>query len=117
MKRSDRRIGQRIVNSLSEFSEALAQGEPIGQKFTCRTVRMDVRGAPLKPAAVKATRSMLNASQAVFAEFLGVKPSTVRSWEQGLQRPSEMACRFLDEIRRNPDYWRQRLRESVRRPG
>ncbi len=114
MKRSKNSIGRRIVKSLTEFSDALETGEAISEKFTCRKVVLDVRRAPPKPATVKATRKLLNASQTVFAQFLGVRPTTVRSWEQGLQTPGDMACRFLDEIRFNPAYWRQRLSDSLR---
>ena len=45
-------------------------------------------------------------SQASFAAFLGVDPSTVRSWEQGIRLPSPLACRLLSAIAEDPDYWR-----------
>ena len=35
------------------------------------------------------------------------------AWEQGAKNPSDMACRFMDEIRHNPRYWQERLRESA----
>ena len=59
------------------------------------------------------TRDLLGASQGVFAGFLGVSVQTIRAWEQGRQNPSEMVCRFLGEIKRNPQYWRIRLRDSL----
>jgi len=49
----------------------------------------------------------------LFAHFLGVSVKTVRSWEQG-KTPSDIASRFMDEIRHNPNYWRQRLKESAK---
>jgi HTH-type transcriptional regulator/antitoxin HigA len=64
-------------------------------------------------AVLAGRRKVLNASQALFAQFLGVSVKAVRKWESG-QAPSEMACRFMDEIRRNPKYWHKRLRESMR---
>jgi DNA-binding transcriptional regulator YiaG len=48
-------------------------------------------------------------SQAAFAAFLGVDPSTVRSWEQELRPPSPLTCRLLSEIEAGPAYWRKRL--------
>ena len=48
-------------------------------------------------------------SQAAFAAFLVVDPSTVRSWEQELSPPSPLACRLLSEIEAEPAYWRKRL--------
>ncbi|MBI3464059.1 MAG: hypothetical protein HY000_13535 [Planctomycetes bacterium] len=76
---------------------------------------MELKLEPSKYSAemVRATRQLLQASQAVFARFLGVSVKTVRSWEQGINAPKDVAARFLDEIRRNPDYWRSRIRESI----
>jgi len=37
----------------------------------------------------------------------------VRAWEQGENIPIDIAKRFMDEIRHDPDYWRARLREIV----
>ena len=52
---------------------------------------------------------LLAMSRAAFAAFLGVDPSTVRSWEQGLRTPSPLACRMLSEIEADPVHWRRRL--------
>ena len=52
-------------------------------------------------------------SQRIFAQFLGVSVDAVQSWEGGVNTPSDMACRFMDEIRFNPEYWRKRLMESM----
>jgi len=112
--KSDKTVAGRILKGLREFADTLEKGEPISQKFTCRTIKLDLQPAAYTPRKVKARRALLQVSQAVFAQFLGVKASTVRSWEQGAQAPSEMACRFMDEIQRNPAYWRQRLKDSIR---
>jgi DNA-binding transcriptional regulator YiaG len=60
---------------------------------------------------VKQTRELLLASQGVFAQFLGVPVKAVASWEQGVNTPSEIARRFMDEIRAKPAYWVKRLRD------
>jgi putative transcriptional regulator len=60
-------------------------------------------------ARVRRVRALLGMSQAAFAAFLGVEPSTVRSWEQGLRLPSSMACRMLSEIEADSTHWRGRL--------
>jgi hypothetical protein len=39
----------------------------------------------------------------------------VQAWESGVNTPSDMACRFMDEIRHNPEYWQKRLSESISR--
>jgi putative transcriptional regulator len=107
-------VGKTIIEGLKEFTEALEGGSPILEKFTCRKVTLDLQPIPYNPETVKATRSLLAASQALFAQFLGVSVKTVRGWEQGRLRTGTMACRFMDEIQRNPEYWRTRLRESIK---
>ena len=107
-------VAEEIIDSLQEFADVIDNGELIIKKFTCRKIILDLNPQSYDPAAVVATRKLLNVSQVVFAQFLGVSPKTVSSWEQGKTNLSDMACRFLDEIRRNPSYWQKRLRESVR---
>lgn len=97
-------VGAKIVGRLTEFTRALENGTPLTAKFTCRTVRLN-RSAPAFDAdRVRETRGRLHASQAVFAMLLGVSVKTVRAWEQGVNAPSDMANRFMDEIRRQPQY-------------
>lgn len=102
-------VGERILARLKGFDEALKNGEAIADKFTCRRVVLDLPPTPYDPDLVKETRKILGASQAMFAQFLGVSVKTVRSWEQGINVPNDMACRFMDEIRRNPKYWLERF--------
>ncbi len=40
---------------------------------------------------IKAVRKLIGASQEVFAQLLAVSPMTIRSWEQGVRRPSAIA--------------------------
>jgi putative transcriptional regulator len=107
-------VGKKIIEGLREFTEALENDEPLAEKFTCRKVTLDLLPVPYSPKAVKATRKLLMVSQGVFAQFLGVSVKTVRAWEQGRTTVGDMACRFMDEIQRSPEYWRKRLRESIR---
>ena len=95
-------VGHEIVNRVKEFAEALKGPRPISEQFTCRRVVLDLNPTPYDPDLVRETRKILGASQAMFAKFLGVKTRTVQHWEQGLVIPSDMACRFMDEIRNNP---------------
>jgi putative transcriptional regulator len=114
-KRSGRKdsIGAEIVRRLEHFVSVLESGEPLEKHFTIHRVALPLAPTPLTAKEVQQVRQLLSASQAVFARFLGVSPQTVRSWEQGVSTPSAMACRFLDEIRHNPAYWQQRLREMI----
>ena len=102
-------VGAQILKRLNGFAEALKNDEAVSERFTCRRVVLDLNPTPYSPELVKETRKILGASQAMFAQFLGVSVQTVRSWEQGKNTPSDMACRFMDEIRRNPKYWLERF--------
>ncbi len=111
MKKS---VEDRIVSRLGRFVDVLKAGKAVTKEFTCRTVVLDLDPVAYDPKMVKATRKLLRASQSIFAKFLGASVSTVRAWEQGASEPCTMACRFMDEIQRNPEYWRERLTASVR---
>ena len=113
MKAKEKSVGSVIVGRLEAFQAALDRNEPIEKRFTCRTLTMPTQTAPLTPEAVKSIRQTLGASQSIFSRFLGVSQKTVQSWEQGVSRPSEMARRFLAEIRHNPKYWIDRLKQMT----
>jgi putative transcriptional regulator len=102
-------VGEEMLSRLTELAEALENGEPI----TCRRVVLQLPLEPFSPKDVQKTRRILGASQAMFARFLGVKPKTVQAWEQGTCTPGEMACRFMDEIRNDPEYWLKRFQRSL----
>lgn len=99
----------KLISRMQGFVSSLQAGEEIGEKFTCRTVKLDLKPSRYSARQVATTRGLLGASQPVFAQFLGVSVKTVRAWEQGINTPSDMACRFMDEIRRDPAYWQKRL--------
>lgn len=104
-------VGKEIVRRLKNFTVELEKTEDLGDRFTCRTVRLNIQPRQYSPQLVKATRESLHASQVIFANFIGVATTTVRDWEQGIKHPSGIARRIMDEIRENPDYWRKRLKE------
>ena len=106
-------LGAILIPAFEAITRDLQGSEDISKKFTVRRVQVTVRPSLFTPEIIKDTRRLLRASQAVFAGFLGVSVQTVRAWEQGANPPSDMACRFLDEIRLNPPYWQKRLRESM----
>lgn len=112
LKTSDN-VEKDLVEGLEGFLADLKSDSPIEKKYTCRRVVLDLEPHTYDAEHTRATRQILNASQEVFARFLGVSVKAVRKWEGG-GTPSDIACRFMDEIRHNPDYWRNRLKESVR---
>jgi putative transcriptional regulator len=110
-RRKGKSVGESIVGSLKNFAEAVEAGDDLQQRFTCRTVRLNLTPQTYSPELVKQTRHVLGMSQTIFAQFLGVSASAVQDWEQGAKPPKGSACRLMDEIRNNPDYWLRRLKE------
>ena len=106
-------IAAELVAGFNELADALETGGDLGAVFNCYQMQLDLQPHTYTPSMVKETRKQLGASQRVFAMFLGVSVKTVSQWEQGSGKPSAIACRFMDEIRRNPDHYINRLRESV----
>jgi putative transcriptional regulator len=106
-------VGAEILEVLEEVRDALNSGEPLERRFTVRSYRLDFAPNDYGPAEVRSVRRLLGLSQPLFADFLSVDASTVRSWEQGTRLPSMIARRFMDEITLNPEYWRGRLRASA----
>ena len=102
-------FGDELVHSFNDFFGRVDRGEPI----TLRTVALDFRFLDYTAGEIKKIRLSLNVSQAVMAKLLGVSVLTVQSWEQGVRKPSHMACRFLGEIANSPEHWKNRLTESV----
>ncbi|HEV3122509.1 MAG TPA: helix-turn-helix domain-containing protein [Isosphaeraceae bacterium] len=104
--------GQHVIEGLRELADALKAGEPLEARFTVRTYKI-TPPPEYNGDAVRRVRDLMGMSQAAFAAFLGVDPSTVRSWEQGLRPPSPLACRMLSEIEAAPSHWRKRLAECI----
>lgn len=100
---------KRIIDGLQSLVDALRNGEEVEKRFSCRKIELDMKATSYNANKVKSTRGKLGLSQALFAKFLGVSEATVRAWEGGRKEPSDIACRFMDEIRYNPEYWRDRF--------
>lgn len=107
-------LGQRIIEGLTELVETVERGEPIEKKFTVRTVELHLKPGEYDGEAVRATRSKLGVSQAVFAQILGASAEAIQAWEQGVRKPSPMACRLLDEINRDRSRWLKLLKSALR---
>jgi len=105
---------ERIVQGLERFADALESGKDITTRFTCRKIVLDLEPTEYTPALVKDARAKLGVSQPLFAQFLGVSVGAVQAWERGEKTPKDIACRFMDEIRNDPAYWRERFLEFAR---
>ena len=94
-------FGQAVIRSLTEFLGTVERGEQI----TARNVKLNLEPRPYGKREVERTRERLGVSQAVFAQLLAVSLKLVQSWEQGIRKPSKLACRLLDDINRDPQRW------------
>lgn len=104
-------FGEVLHSGLKELADALeSDPQSIPRKFTCHRIRLKLSPTTYNANLVKRTRATLGASQAVFAQFLGVSVQTVRAWEQGINIPQDAAARLMDEIRHDPPYWQRRMR-------
>lgn len=106
-------VASRIRQRLKEYTDALEGGVVIQDHFICKKVELNLKPRQYDRAMVIETRKLLRVSQSVFALLLGVSPKTIQAWEQGLNPPKNVSCRFMDEIRRNPEYWIERLEEAA----
>ena len=56
--------------------------------------------AEISARNIKALRESLNMSQPIFARRIYVSPSTVAKWESGANKPSGIALKYLNVLRR-----------------
>jgi len=115
MKQSKKKesVGSRIGARLKGFAEALKREERISERFVVKRMELNLEPTVYEATSVQKTRKLLEMSQSVFAKFLGVSVNTVRAWEQGINTPSGMACRFMDELRHDPVHWRERIKQMT----
>jgi putative transcriptional regulator len=55
---------------------------------------------PLDPEDIRQIRDAAKVSQSVFARYLNTSDSTVEKWETGAKRPSGMALKLLNIVRK-----------------
>jgi putative transcriptional regulator len=96
-------FAERLLRS-AEQAEAGKQdaGRVVRRKLTSRKVLVDVV-PQFEPERIVGIRERLGVSQPVFADVVGVKPVTVKAWEQGQKVPSGAARRLLQVLEFQPD--------------
>ncbi len=107
--------GKRLIAGLTDVLSALESGgmQQVKKQFRVRRVKLSFPHAKVTASDVVAIRKQLEVSQPKLAGLLGVSTNTVRAWERGANPLSRMASRFLDEVRRNPEYWKRRVEELM----
>ncbi|HSV43466.1 MAG TPA: NadS family protein [Candidatus Bathyarchaeia archaeon] len=61
------------------------------------------RVVTMEAVDIKKIREKIHQSQADFAYMIGVSPSTLRNWEQGLREPQGPARALLKVAEKNPE--------------
>lgn len=112
---NDQSVANEIIEGLSGLRDALRKGDRLHERFTMRTVRLELEPREFTSEEVKELRNLFRASQAVFARLIGVKPSTIQSWEQGRSDPPAWGRRLLELMIKNPAPWKEILEEGARR--
>ncbi len=93
----DKKLFHELTNALKDAA-AFERGEKIGLR---------VKKFPSPPKQIPANeivrlRKSFAMSQTVFARYLNVAPSTVKSWEQGIRTPSSTALKLLHIAKNYP---------------
>ena len=78
------RVGAMTKTTLREFDE------------TCLTTIEEIA-----PQQIKKIRESNHVSQPIFARYLNTSESTVQKWETGAKRPSGMALRLLQVVKKH----------------
>lgn len=105
--------GPELIRGMRGLRDVLRKGESVPDRFTMRTVELELEPREYCPEDIQALRQRLRASQSIFAQLLGVSIKTVQAWEQGDNPPTPMARRLLEMIENNPKPWEKILRESA----
>ena len=116
MKKQRSTFANDIISSMSNFIETLKRQTTFPGDLKVTTLEMTIE-PPIKnwkPKKIAELRESLGASQFIFATFLGVSVKTVHAWEQGINKPSGIACRFLSEMQHDPAHWKKRLAELAK---
>jgi len=84
--------------NFEELTESIREMKAIrsGQKAAARVIKMP-------PLHIKQIRERLKQSQSEFAYMIGVSPSTLRNWEQGLRQPEGPARALLKVVESDPE--------------
>lgn len=93
--RSD--ISEAIHTTVAGFHRSGLVDNATMRDFDARLLHVPV----LTPVQIKCLRVANKVSQAVFACYLNTSASTVEKWETGAKRPSGMANKLLDLVRRH----------------
>jgi len=101
---------------IAALDQAIAFEEGDATKAHIRYAKMTARKSSVEPPPdydaerVRALRTKLDLSQAVFARALNVSDKTVKAWEQGGSPPSGATLRLLEMVEEYPENFLAKVR-------
>jgi putative transcriptional regulator len=111
-KKAEPTFGELLIQGARE-ALAHKRGELTGVRVTYAKASARTVGVTPPPEYcdkdIRRVREELGLSQAVFADLIGASPSTVRAWERGARKPSDMARRLLALAEREPGVFEKDL--------
>lgn len=111
---TERDFAKRLLRS-AEQAAAIREGTAPAARVTrlARGEAVVVREPPRYDARrIRLLRERLGVTQLVFARMLGVRPPTVRAWEQERKEPSGAARRLLEIYEQSPGIAAETLQRS-----
>ena len=93
------KMGQALIQGLNEAIEY----EVGKRRLKTSTIRLPEPAREWSRREIaRVRRDRFKVSQPIFATILGVTPSTIKAWEQGLKKPSGAASRLLEVADADP---------------
>lgn len=105
---TDENFGDLLLESLKQ-AVAFKEGDKSKARVRIRYATTTARKTSVEPPPqydaerVRALRTKLDLSQAVFARALNVSDKTVKAWEQGSSPPSGATLRLLEMVEEHPE--------------
>lgn len=91
-------VSEAVHSSASALLKARAINKATIRDFESRHL---IKAPNFEPDDIARIRTANNVSQPVFALYLNTSQSTIEKWERGAKKPSGMALRLLDVVRRH----------------
>jgi DNA-binding transcriptional regulator YiaG len=93
----DKKLFQELTSALKDAARFER-----GEKIDLRVAKLPAPPKPMTAKEIINLRKRFAMSQPVFARYLNVTPSTVKSWEQGIRLPSRAALKLLHIVKHEP---------------
>lgn len=91
----------RILEAVHEMARDMYEAGVMKEKTMREFDALCLPSVPkYTPVEIKEIRMHSNASQAVFAAYLNISPSTVQKWEQGQKKPNGVALKLLNLVQK-----------------